>query len=98
MLGLLAKNRIQTQVAAGLRRTHGLGFFEARRLASTVDMDTIQTAAASCSETVQAKVAEIFAPQAIGDGTILQAILDFFNSPLGQELLKALMKLLLGLI
>lgn len=98
MLGLLTKNGVQRQVAAELRRTHGVGLFEARRLASTVDYDTIQTAAACCSETVQAKVAEIFAPNALGDGTILQAILDFFKSPLGQELLRALMSLLLGLI
>ena len=98
MLGLFAKNRIQTQVASELRREHGLGFFDARKLASTVDDDAIRTAAATCSEPVQSKVAELFAPQGLGDGSILQAILDFLNSPLGQELLKALMKLLLGLI
>lgn len=34
---------------------------------------------------------------AIGDGTILQAIIDFLKSPAGQQLIAALIALLLGL-
>jgi hypothetical protein len=35
---------------------------------------------------------------AIGDGSIIQAILDFFKSPEGQALIAALVKMLLGLL
>jgi hypothetical protein len=34
----------------------------------------------------------------LGDGTILQAILDFLKSPQGQQLIDALVKMLLALL
>lgn len=35
---------------------------------------------------------------ALGDGTIFQAIIDFFKSPEGQALLKALVEMLISLL
>ena len=35
---------------------------------------------------------------AIGDGTIIGAIIDFLKSPQGQELIAALVKMLIGLL
>lgn len=67
--------------------------------------DKIQAAIDACTDEVidlaaeDAKVgAVVELPGAIGDGTILQKIIDFFNSPTGQALMAALIKLLLSFI
>jgi hypothetical protein len=86
MKGPLFRIRTQLAVAAGLRE-QGYGLLEARQLSKTVDDDLIHHAAT---------VADV-SLGAIGDGTILQAILDFFKSPVGQALIAALIKLLTGL-
>lgn len=85
MKGPLFRVRTQLGVAAGLREK-GYGLLEARRLSQTVDDDLITAAA------MQAGVPT----GAIGDGTILQAIIDFFKSPLGQSLIQAIIALLIG--
>lgn len=90
MAGLLFKARTQMAVAAGLR-SRGFGIFEARRLSQTVDNETIQMAVAMAPAGVSAKVG------AIGDGTIIQAIIDFFNSPLGKQLIDLIISLIMGL-
>lgn len=86
MKGPLFRVRMQLAVAAGLRQ-RGYGLLEARRLAQTVDDDLIVAAA------MQAAIPMA----AIGDGTILQVILDFLSSPLGQQLIQAIIALLTGL-
>lgn len=90
MHGLVFRARTQIAVAAALRQ-RGLGFFEARKLASSVDDDTIQLAMSMAPPEVVGAVG------ALGDGTILQAIIDFFKSPLGQQLIQLILSLLLGL-
>lgn len=91
MAGLLFLARAQMAAAAGLRRQHGLGFFEARRLASTVDASTIALATSMLPAEADREVVG-----AIGDGTILQAIIDFFNSDLGKALVQLIISLLIG--
>ena len=57
-----------------------------------VDSPTIKAVAAQCGPDVAAKVG------AIGDGTIINAIIEFFKSPEGQALIAALVKMLIGLL
>lgn len=91
MPGLLFRARTQMAVAAELRQ-RGYGLFEARRLAQSVDEDSIQLALSMVPHEVAAKVG------AFGDGSILDAIISFFKSEQGQALIAALVKLILGLL
>ena len=90
MPGLLFRARTQMAVASALRQK-GFGILETRRLAASVDDDTIHLAMSMAPPSVANAVG------ALGDGSILQAILDFFASPLGQQLIQLLVSLLLGL-
>ena len=92
MAGLLFRAQTQIQVAAELRHK-GYGFFEARRLAQSVDEDTIQLAVAMCPPDVKAATVGAF-----GDGSLIKIITDFFKSEQGQALIAALVKLILGLL
>lgn len=76
---------VRLRVAAGLRRK-GYGILEARHLSESLPGEVID--AHTTPETVGA----------IGDGTILQAIIDFLNSPAGKALIDALIQLLVGLL
>lgn len=100
--GLLGKARMQMTVSSELRREHGVGFFEARRLASTVDDETLQMAVAMCSPEAQQayrNFAEAASAGPVGaPGDFIKKLMEFFKSPLGQEILKMLMALLLGLV
>lgn len=87
MPGPLFHFRARRQVAAALQEK-GHGFFEAVQLAGQLTNADINDTVASVPE----------AAQAIGDGTILKAILAFFQSPLGQQLVQALVALLVGLL
>lgn len=57
-----------------------------------VDSPTIQSVAAQCGPEVSAKVG------ALGDGTIINAIIEFFKSPEGQALISALVKMLIAML
>ncbi len=89
MAGPLFRVRTQLAVAASLRQ-RGYGILEARRLSQTVDDDLIGLAAATCPPDVGDGLG------AIGDGTIIAAIIAFIQSPAGQALIAMLIKLLLG--
>lgn len=73
-------------------RRQGYGFQEINSVIGAVDADEMHATAASISPECAARVG------ALGDGTIIQAIIDFFKSPQGQELLAALVKMLIGLL
>lgn len=89
MAGPLFRARVQMATAAALRQ-RGFGFVEARRLAATVDADTISLAASMAPEEVQSAVGSL------GDGTILQMILEFLQSELGNALIQLIISLLIG--
>lgn len=78
---------VKMKVAAELRKK-GHSVAEAHSLAWTLTPEMIDGAAAM----VKIPVGQL------GDGTILQLILDFFKSPQGQQLLAALIQMLLGLL
>lgn len=90
MAGLLFRARTQIAVASALRQ-RGYGILEARRLAASIDEDTLHLAMSMAPPAVVSAVVPV------GDGGIIQAILDFFASPLGQQLIQILISLLLGL-
>ncbi len=80
-------NRLtKLRVAAELRKTHGIGWDESRDLADSLTDDVIDSAVHQTEGAVGA----------IGDGTLLQKLLDFFASPQGQALIALLIKILLG--
>jgi len=60
-----------------------------------VDGEAIDAAAALAGPETESEVGKV---SAIGDGTILAAIMAFLQSPQGQALIAALMKMLLGLL
>ena len=100
----LVNARVRFATAAELRQKKGLGFLRSFVLAGTIDDETIREGLiAVASDMGVALPTELTDPApgvvgAIGDGSILQVIKDFFNSPLGQQILQALVALLLGLL
>lgn len=80
----------------------GIGFWDRQRAMANYSPDMIPIAEGMCGTTVPAQfLAEPVADGAVGalgDGTILQAIIDFLKSPAGQALIQALLALLIGLI
>lgn len=72
--------------ARGALRRQGYGFFQINEMMDAAEDDIIDAAAM-----------EVGIPRTgLGDGTIIQAILDFLRSEQGQALISALIKLLLG--
>lgn len=71
-------------------RSRGASFRESFVLAASLTADDIDGA-------VQAVEGAPAAVGAIGDGSVLKAIADFFASPLGQALIQLLASLLMGL-
>jgi hypothetical protein len=69
-------------------RAKGYSLRQIQEVIHAVDDDSISWAVAENALSVTA----------IGDGKIIDAIIDFFKSPQGQALLDALLKLLLGLL
>lgn len=76
---------VRLRVAAGLRRA-GHGVIEARELSHALTGDVIDAHMGPEST------------KAIGDGTIINAIMEFLASPAGQALIDALIKLLIGML
>jgi hypothetical protein len=82
---------IHARLAAGRELRHcGYTFRQVRDAMSCVDSDVVDAAA------MMAGVVEKVG--AIGDGKILQAIIDFFKSPEGQALIKAIVEMLITLL
>jgi hypothetical protein len=81
--GKLFHRITRMKLAAELRKK-GHTVLEAHQLAQTMTDDVINSTLMTMKVPLSA----------IGDGTILQKIIDFFQSPLGQMLLKLLMSLL----
>lgn len=75
-------------------RKQGKGLIESIRLANQATDAVI----AGLIDDAEALAGVKIVGTAIGDGKIIDAILDFFKSPQGQALLDALLKLLLGLL
>lgn len=88
MLTMLVRSRVR----AALVRDAGKGVFEAIQLASTVDADTINTALAALPD---AKTAAD-AVGAIGDGSLIQKLIDFLNSDFGRALIALILRLITG--
>lgn len=88
-LAKVIQTRIQCRRAL---RAQGYGLFEINSVIGAIDDAEITATAAAIGPECVAAVG------AIGDGTIIQAIIDFFKSPQGQALLDALVKMLIGLL
>lgn len=92
--GPLFNTRLRLAARAELR-SRGYSFGEINDIVWAADDDVIDAAI---------EQAELDAPGvkaalgALGDGTIIQAIIDFLKSPAGQALLQALIALLLGML
>lgn len=82
--------RMATRLAL---RKEGKGFMEIQELMSGFTDDLPQVAAGMCGVAIPAE----FGAEAIGDGSILKAILDFLKSEQGQALIKMILMLLMGL-
>jgi hypothetical protein len=76
--------RLQTRLAL---RKEGYGFFEINGILDGAEDEVIDAAL----------VASGGVPVALGDGSILKAIMDFLKSEQGQALIKILLGLLVGL-
>lgn len=84
---------VRRRVVVELRKAHGLSLHEARELVAELDDDTINEGIKQVAPTVEGGAEAV---GAIGDGVILQKIIDFINSPTGQALIALLLKLLMG--
>ena len=78
-------------------KKQGMGLVERIRKSNEATDDVINGLMADAEKVAAAKVAGAKFG-AIGDGTIIQAIIDFFKSPQGQALIDALIQLLIGLL
>ena len=81
---------LKLRVRAGLR-AQGKGFAEINHLMDGWDDELPTMAAALLPDAEQAA-----AVGALGDGTLIQALIDFLKSPAGKALIEMLIKLLLG--
>ena len=79
---------VRMQAAKHLR-ADGHGILESRRLANKLTDEVIDQSIPDAEAVAGAKFG------AIGDGTILQKIIDFFNSPTGKGIIDALIQILL---
>lgn len=79
-------------------RKQGMSFGESVRKANQVTDDVIAGLLPDAEKVASAKMGAKVEVGAIGDGKILKAITDFLSSPAGQEIMAALIKLLLGFI
>jgi hypothetical protein len=70
----------------------GYSFRQINEAMQHVDGQAVSAAAMMAGPEVEGAVGKL------GDGTILQAILDFLKSPQGQQLIDALVKMLLALL
>lgn len=75
--------------AAKQLRAEGHGILESRKLANKLTDEVIDQSIPDAEAVAGAKFG------AIGDGTILQKIIDFFNSPTGKSIIDALVQILL---
>lgn len=73
-------------------RKQGMGLIESVRAANKVSDEVINGLVPNAEKASGQKFG------AIGDGKILQAILDFLKSPAGQQLIDALVKMLIDLL
>ena len=80
---------IRRRVIVELHKTHGYSMADARELASELDDETINAGMKQVEGVAEAV-------NALGDGHILQMLIDFISSPAGQALIKLLISLLLG--
>ena len=81
---------LRLRCRAELRR-QGKGPSEINSIMANWDDDMVPVAVGMLNEEQQAAVG------ALGDGTILEKILEFLKSPAGQALLQILLQLLMGL-
>lgn len=87
LLTFYAKVHARRKLAAD-----GYSFRQINDAMSQVDTQAVEAAAFSAGPEVESAVGKL------GDGTILQAIIDFLKSPQGQALIDALVKMLIALI
>lgn len=73
-------------------RKQGFGVIESVRKANAATDDVIAGLLPDAEKVSGTKAG------AFGDGAILQALIDFFNSPAGSALIQALIQLLIGLL
>lgn len=87
---LMAHPLLKLRVRAGLR-AQGKGFSEINSIMDGWDDELPSIAAGMLPEAESAA-----AVGALGDGTLIQALIDFLKSPAGQALVQLIIKLLLG--
>lgn len=85
--------RIEVRLAL---RAQGKGFWAIQEAMSNWSDDLPQIAAGMAGISIPANLTSD--TEAIGDGTIWKAIIDFLKSPAGQALIQALLALLLGFL
>lgn len=88
-LGPVACAIVRIELAKSIQKKRGIGRLAALREARDIDDETINSFVPAAEKAAKAKFG------AIGDGTIINAIIDFFKSPQGQALIQALIELLL---
>lgn len=91
MRGPVFRTMIRVRASRGLRRL-GYSHVEVAEMMDDCDDDVIDAAAVSAAVTIPPTTG------AIGDGSIIAAIVEFLKSEQGQALIKALIALLIGLI
>lgn len=79
-------------------RKQGMGFLESIKKANQVSDEMIAGLMPDAEKVASASLGQDVKVGAIGDGKILDAIIAFFNSPQGQALMEALIKLLIGFL
>lgn len=95
LLTLRARDKAAEQIA----RDKGIGVLKARRLIRQLDDGEVEMAMMQATEECGYLPPGIDTIQfALGDGSIIQAILDWLRSPEGQAFISALVKILIGLL
>lgn len=80
---------LRRRLVVELHKAHGMSIADARQMTADLDDEEIDSAV---EQTEGAKEAV----GAIGDGSLLQKLIDFISSPQGQALIALLIKLILG--
>lgn len=97
MIHPLAVVFARQQIRQELRK-NGVGFLQAIESSRNVTGDDLDDTAAAVGAALPAAmlIPDAGTVGAIGDGTILQAIIDFFKSPTGQMILGVIIKAILA--
>lgn len=82
--------------AAEYSATNGVGFFAALRKVRDIDGEDFDACCLQAEAVAAVKIPQVTYGSSIGDGHIIQAIIDWLKSPEGQAFIAALIKIILG--